>query len=119
MRTLVATLTAAALLVFGWTACESGDEENAPQLSAGHPGWQRADCVGCHTLTAVHGGNRTWDQCFGCHGGNGQPVRPAGHHDAACTACHVVGGSAPWNGTTHADYAAWEAAACLGCHDPG
>jgi len=113
----ISMLTCAALLTVGLTGCEQSEE--APQLSANHPGWQRADCESCHSPASIHDGTRTWDMCFGCHGGNGQPARPAGHHDTGCTACHSAGGSAPWNDTTHADYAAWEAASCLGCHDPG
>ena len=94
-----------------------GGEGGAPQLSSGHPGWQRADCASCHPPGGDHSDGRTWDTCFGCHGGNGQPNRPAGHHDTDCTACHGVGGSGPWNDATHSDYANWAANACLGCHE--
>lgn len=114
MRSQQLGLACVCLLAF-W-GC--GDEDDPPQLSASHPGWQRADCAACHSLDSVHGGSRTWDMCFGCHGDNGQPNRPAGHLEAGCTTCHNPGGSAPWNDSTHADYASWEATGCLGCHDP-
>jgi hypothetical protein len=97
----------------------SACEDDAPQLSSGHPGWQNADCASCHNLADEHGGDRTWDMCFGCHGGNGQPARPAGHHDQGCIDCHSTGGAGPWNATSHSNYADWDAAGCLGCHDPG
>lgn len=116
MRTLIVTLLCTGLLAFGLLGC-GGEDEDAPQLSASHPGWERADCAACHTLGSIHGGDRAWDECFGCHGGNGQPARPAGHHDTDCTSCHNAGGSAPWNDATHADYAASPATSCRGCHD--
>ncbi len=115
MRTLLVTSLSITLLSLFVVGC--GGDGGAPQLSSSHPGWQRADCADCHNQGAVHGGNRTWDTCFGCHGGNGQAPPPTGHHDTDCTACHSPAGSASWNDATHADYLSWDANGCLGCHE--
>ncbi len=92
------------------------EEEGAPQLSASHhPGWDRADCATCHTLADIHGGDRDWPDCFGCHGGNGGPTRPADHGESGCNTCHA-NGSAPWDDVSHAGYEPYEPDGCMGCH---
>lgn len=117
MRKLAIFTAAAFLALVGPVACGDDDDDDAPQLSASHPGWMQADCATCHTLSGIHGGQREWTECFGCHGGNGQPNRPAGHSDSGCTGCHSVSGTATWDATSHADYGAFTATQCLGCHD--
>ena len=40
----------------------------APLLTSGHTGWDRADCAsgGCHTLNTIHSGAYDWPDCAGC-----------------------------------------------------
>ncbi|MFH2010358.1 MAG: hypothetical protein ABI333_27415 [bacterium] len=90
--TLTISLLVTTLFLFATAGCK--EDEQAPILSTGHPGWSSQDCDSCHNLPVEgHDVSDIW-ACAGCHGGNGA-CDPNGSNsprthtaDEDCTSCH-------------------------------
>jgi hypothetical protein len=83
------------------------EDEDAPQLTSSHDGWQNPQCNDCHG--SAHTDGSLPYQCAGCHGSNGAPSRPSTHTGTApCADCH---------GTPHGDTGFPDPDACEVCHD--
>jgi hypothetical protein len=82
-------LSATGCPVEGLDGSGDGDGgDDAPQLTASHPGWQSACCLDCHDSSGHRAGYDP-SECSDCHGTNGAP---AGHGSAAsCLTCHGSG----------------------------
>jgi len=97
-------------------AADSGDgvdsvsaatpEVDSAKLGEAHAGWGISNCLKCHVDPHSAAGYRP-GQCATCHGGNGAPVRPAGHDNASCLPCHDDG---------HTDYDHKAPNDCRACH---
>ena len=102
----LAVLLAGALCVFQFSGCNGGGggatmsvEElldaltsatpgvSTATLTSTHGGWQSINCSSCHD--SMHATGHTAGECTTCHGTNGATLRPSGHQDSGCDACHA------------------------------